>query len=174
MPRINYKAGEGAFFAAEEALAVPIKDFTPEEIPEGLSNQVREGLMRYSKRRGNVSMVPGQPAITPPPIRNDDEKVNYARMMRESIRPDDWKDVIMKALEQAKRGNRYARAWLSDYLLGKPIQLIAMQSDQQMKVTVEYVKAPEREQIVEGSGYDARPEDDQAAGAAPEAKENQG
>jgi len=69
----------------------------------------------------------------------------------------------MKALEQAKRGNRYARAWLSDYLLGKPIQLIAMQSDQQMKVTVEYVKAPE---LVEAKAYDARPEDDQAAGAA--------
>jgi len=92
----------GAFFAAEEALAVEVKDFTPEEIPDGLSDDVRKGLMRYSKRRGNVSMVPGQPAITPPPIRNDDEKVNYARMMRESIRPDDWKDVINESVRTSK------------------------------------------------------------------------
>lgn len=34
----------------------------------------------------------------------------------------DWKEIVEKAAEQAKRGNATARKWLSDYLIGVPDQ----------------------------------------------------
>ena len=36
--------------------------------------------------------------------------------------PDIWKDVVNKAVEDAKRGDVKAREWLSSYLIGKPEQ----------------------------------------------------
>lgn len=34
----------------------------------------------------------------------------------------DWHEIVKKAADQAKKGNPTARKWLSDYLLGPPIQ----------------------------------------------------
>jgi hypothetical protein len=34
----------------------------------------------------------------------------------------DWRDIIKKAVDQAKRGNPQARKFLADYLLGVPKQ----------------------------------------------------
>ena len=34
----------------------------------------------------------------------------------------DWKVIVKKAVEQARRGNPTARKWLSDYLIGPPTQ----------------------------------------------------
>jgi hypothetical protein len=35
---------------------------------------------------------------------------------------EDWKAVVRKAVDQAKRGDQQARKWLSDYLIGPPVQ----------------------------------------------------
>ena len=35
---------------------------------------------------------------------------------------DDWKAVVKKAIDQAKRGDAVARKWLADYLIGSPVQ----------------------------------------------------
>jgi len=35
---------------------------------------------------------------------------------------DDWKDIVNKAIAQAKKGDPVARKWLSDYLMGPPVQ----------------------------------------------------
>ena len=35
---------------------------------------------------------------------------------------DDWKAIVVKAKEQAKRGDAVARKWLADYLIGPPVQ----------------------------------------------------
>ena len=35
---------------------------------------------------------------------------------------DDWKAIIKKAVDQAKRGDATARKWLGDYLVGAPTQ----------------------------------------------------
>jgi hypothetical protein len=35
---------------------------------------------------------------------------------------DDWKAIVCKAKDQAKRGDAVARKWLSDYLIGPPVQ----------------------------------------------------
>lgn len=35
---------------------------------------------------------------------------------------DDWRAIIRKAVDQAKRGDHTARKFLADYLLGPPVQ----------------------------------------------------
>ncbi len=37
----------------------------------------------------------------------------------------DWKEVILAAVKQAKRGDAAARKFLADYLMGTPVQKIA-------------------------------------------------
>lgn len=32
----------------------------------------------------------------------------------------EWRDIVQRAVEQAKKGNPVARKWLSDYLVGVP------------------------------------------------------
>jgi len=39
---------------------------------------------------------------------------------------EDWGAIVAKATEQAKRGDATARKWLSDYLLGTPVQHIGI------------------------------------------------
>jgi hypothetical protein len=38
----------------------------------------------------------------------------------ETVTLDDWEDVVSSALSAAKRGDAQARAWLAQYLVGKP------------------------------------------------------
>lgn len=42
--------------------------------------------------------------------------------IRAVVKPEDWRDVAVKALADAKAGDRNARQWLSDYLIGKAAQ----------------------------------------------------
>lgn len=54
----------------------------------------------------------------------------------------DWKEITAKAVHQAKRGDTAARKWLSDYVLGTPIQRTEHSGDSDAPVTirVEYVR----------------------------------
>ena len=45
---------------------------------------------------------------------------------------DVWREIVAKAIEQAKRGDARARQWLSDYLIGKPLPMIMAVQDNQM------------------------------------------
>jgi len=52
---------------------------------------------------------------------------------------DVWREIVMKAVEQAKRGDARARQWLSDYLIGKPISMImAVQDRQEMQINISW------------------------------------
>ena len=54
---------------------------------------------------------------------------------------DVWREIVMKAVEQAKRGDARARQWLSDYLIGKPLQMVmAVQNKQDTEITVKYIR----------------------------------
>jgi len=50
----------------------------------------------------------------------------YRRKCLDAIRDvadeDAWRLIILRAVEDAKNGDRHARRWLSDYSLGAPIQ----------------------------------------------------
>jgi len=53
---------------------------------------------------------------------------------------DVWREIVMKAVEQAKRGDARARQWLSDYLMGKPLPMVmAVQGNQNTEIVIKWV-----------------------------------
>lgn len=46
----------------------------------------------------------------------------YLEVITSACTPDIWKDVVNKAVEDARKGDVKAREWLSSYLIGKPEQ----------------------------------------------------
>ena len=63
---------------------------------------------RFTKNNGGG---PGRPRTA-----------EYLKVMTEEVTPEDWRQITAKAKWQAKRGNKDARKWLSDYVLGLPLQ----------------------------------------------------
>ena len=45
---------------------------------------------------------------------------DYMSTLLETVTLDDWQDVVSNALSAAKQGDAQARAWLAQYLVGKP------------------------------------------------------
>ena len=58
--------------------------------------------------------------------RKTEEK--YLCALRECTKTKDWKAICERAIIDAKKGDRAARQWLSDYLLGKPQQFVDLTS----------------------------------------------
>lgn len=48
----------------------------------------------------------------------------YLRKLSTAVTLRDWADIIERAIYDAKRGDTAARKWLSDYLMGTPMQRI--------------------------------------------------
>lgn len=46
----------------------------------------------------------------------------YLEILKSVCTPDEWRAVCMVALVAAKAGDAVARKWISDYLLGTPVQ----------------------------------------------------
>jgi hypothetical protein len=46
----------------------------------------------------------------------------YLQILLNTCTFDDWKAIVKKAAEQARSGDKDARKWLSDYLIGPPVQ----------------------------------------------------
>ena len=49
------------------------------------------------------------------------QKVDYLGLLQSALTPDRWLKIVGKATEQAERGNKDARKWLSDYAIGQPV-----------------------------------------------------
>jgi hypothetical protein len=45
---------------------------------------------------------------------------DYMSTLLDTVTLEDWQDVVSNALAAAKQGNAQARAWLAQYLVGKP------------------------------------------------------
>ena len=54
------------------------------------------------------------------PKRAVEEK--YLDILRATVTPDDWKTITQTAIARAKAGDNVARQWLSDWMLGKPVE----------------------------------------------------
>jgi len=54
------------------------------------------------------------------PKRRTEEEYLDATIGRVTLK--DWREIVDKAIQQAKRGDGKARSWLSDYVLGPPAQ----------------------------------------------------
>jgi len=72
------------------------------------------------KRDGNGRFVKGDSGGPGRPPRAKEEQ--YYEIMRSACSFAEWRKIIKKAVEQAKRGNHPARKFLADYLLGPPLQ----------------------------------------------------
>jgi len=59
------------------------------------------------------------------------QKLKYLRELSARVTPDEWAAICDKAIEQAKTGDRHARIWLGNYLMGTPIQRIEAEIDLQ-------------------------------------------
>ena len=46
----------------------------------------------------------------------------YLDIMLRTCTPDDWEKIVLSAVTRAKAGDSKAREWLSNYILGKPIE----------------------------------------------------
>ena len=51
-----------------------------------------------------------------------EREITYYRILELSVSENDWAEICKKAAEQAKRCDAVARKWISDYLIGSPIQ----------------------------------------------------
>ena len=60
------------------------------------------------------------------PPKSKEEK--FLKVTLSAVSLSDWREIVKKAVEQAKRGNPSARKWLSDYLLGLPQQKVDLTS----------------------------------------------
>src|SRR4051812_10908400 len=67
-------------------------------------------------RDGNGRFGPGNPGGPGRPRRAVERE--YLAALTDAVTLDDWRAVCAKAVEQARAGDRYARAWLAGYLLG--------------------------------------------------------
>ena len=83
--------------------------------------------------KGEYSGGPGRPK------RRTEQEYLDATIARVTIK--DWREIVDKAVWQAKKGDSKARAWLSDYLLGPPVQKLQHQGEDggPVKLVVEYV-----------------------------------
>jgi len=59
------------------------------------------------------------------------QKLKYLQELSARVTPDEWAAICDKAIEQAKAGDRHARIWLGNYLMGTPIQRIEAEIDLQ-------------------------------------------
>lgn len=63
----------------------------------------------------------------------------FLTRLKEAITKKDWDAIVMKAVEQAKNGDRFARKWLSDLAIGPPAQVHEHLSVQQQEVTINVI-----------------------------------
>jgi hypothetical protein len=64
----------------------------------------------------------------------------YYDILMTSVTFDDWREIVLKAKDQAKRGDQAARKWLADYLVGPPVERkeITGADGNALKIMVEY------------------------------------
>lgn len=53
----------------------------------------------------------------------------YLKLLSNAVGPEEWSQIIKKAVEQAILGEWRARKWISDYLMGTPVKRILTEVD---------------------------------------------
>ena len=66
------------------------------------------------------------------------DQTKYQKKIDTTMSLKEWRTIILKAIDQAKRGDAKARQWLSDYLAGKPTQGVDVTTGGD-KLTIEYI-----------------------------------
>lgn len=89
---------------------------------------IRDNKGRFVK--GAPSASPGRPARA--------TEKEYLEAMIGKVSLDDWQNIIAKAVQQARKGDRAAREWLANYIMGKPADKVQISSDKFMKVVLKF------------------------------------
>jgi hypothetical protein len=76
-------------------------------------------------RAPDGKFVKGSPGISPGRPTKERE-VRYQEIMLSTCSFDDWEKIIKKAVKLALDGDSDARKWLSENLIGKPLQRTEM------------------------------------------------
>lgn len=74
----------------------------------------------------NKGKTPGRP------------KEEFLEILRDAVKPEDWKHIIFTAIAFAKANDARAREWLSDYLVGKPAQEVKLQAVGDLKIQLKW------------------------------------
>lgn len=65
-------------------------------------------------KKGEYRGGPGRPKA--------EREAAYMRILSQAVKPEDWIEIVDRAVLDAKRGDATARKWLADYLIGPPVQ----------------------------------------------------
>lgn len=68
---------------------------------------------------------PGQSG-NPAGRRSRTTEERYLRATISQVSVADWREIVDRAVLQAKKGDHRARQWLSDYIIGKPAQAVEL------------------------------------------------
>lgn len=82
-------------------------------------------------KRGSVLNPKGRP--------KKEREQAYYDVLVSSVSKDDWSAIIGRAVIDAKRGDAVARKWISDYLIGPPIQKTEIGGANGGPLIVEYI-----------------------------------
>jgi len=100
----------------------------------------------------------GNPKGRPPKKREE----RFLEITLSTVTYKDWKEVVKKAIEKAKRGDPTARKWLSDYIIGPPTQKSEISST--MEITQVELTDDERATRIEALLDKARDRRDRQVG----------
>ena len=91
------------------------------------------------KRDDRGRIVKGSGAINPGGRPRKERAEVYWNILISTLTDEVWHDIILKAVEQARDGDRHARKFLSDYGIGTAEQRLALYQGESSTLTVEYV-----------------------------------
>jgi hypothetical protein len=60
---------------------------------------------------------------------------DYLTIFRSRVSPEDWGEIIDKAVSDAIRGDSVARKFIADYMIGVPVQKIDAKVDSRAEIT---------------------------------------
>ena len=89
------------------------------------------------------------------PARPKEEQ--YFAIMIKACTPEDWEKIVVSAVTHAKAGDSRAREWLSNHLLGKPVERheLTGAEGERLRIEVEYINGP-----LAFAGLPSRPSED--------------
>ena len=77
-------------------------------------------------------------------------EAQYLTALRESVPLETWAKVCEAAVAQAVSGDAKAREWLASYLVGRPIQAVAVEEPQGPRLSIWALLAAIREAVPDG------------------------
>ena len=90
-----------------------------------------------TKRKPNGQFAKGNGGGPGRPPKKREER--FMEITLSAVTYADWKAIVKKACDQAKRGNPQARKFLADYLLGPPPQRHEVVGEMDNRLIIEYV-----------------------------------